>query len=62
MMKNFSKAQQKSPAKGAKKPYRAPVLTDFGSVGELTAGGSGGRTELNPQGKCTSNSPNKQRC
>lgn len=61
-MEKFDKNTKQSQQLKTKKPYSTPVLTCFGTVGELTAGGSGTRSELNPHGKCTSNSPNKQRC
>lgn len=61
-MKRDDKNTKNSQHIKTKKPYSTPVLTCFGTVGELTAGGSGKHTELNPHGKCTSHSPSKQRC
>ncbi len=60
-MKRIDKNIKSSQYIKTKKPYSTPVLACFGTVGELTAGGSGTRTELNPSGKCN-NSPKKQRC
>ncbi len=61
-MKRIDKNIKTSQHIKTKKPYSTPVLTCFGTVGELTAGGSGTRSELNPtSGKCN-NSPKKQRC
>ncbi len=31
---------------GAKRPYRPPVLTEYGHIGKLTRGGSGPRAEF----------------
>jgi hypothetical protein len=44
-----------------RQPYSSPTLQTFGSVRDLTAAGSGGKTELNPDGSCNI-SPIKARC
>lgn len=45
--------------------YHSPHLLVFGSIQNLTAGGSGPTLETNPGGQCKgniSNDPNKTRC
>ena len=45
-----------------KPAYAAPTMVIYGSVGSLTAGGSGATPEGGTQPTCGSNSANKQRC
>ena len=40
--------------------YRKPSLQLYGFVSELTSGGTGSRSERNPQGTCGNQAPNKQ--
>lgn len=47
----FNAATAPSIQDTSRKPYRAPQLTTFGAVRDLTAGGSGGRLELGAPGR-----------
>jgi hypothetical protein len=50
---------------GPRREYRAPQLTTYGAVRELTSGGTRGETEANPGGQCQGaglNNPNRTRC
>lgn len=46
----------------AKPAYAAPTMVIYGSVGALTAAGSGTSSEGGTQPNCGSNSSSKQRC
>lgn len=45
-----------------KPAYAAPTMVIYGSVGELTAGGSGSTSEGGAQPNCNNNGATKQRC
>jgi hypothetical protein len=47
--------------KGTAVAYRPPKLTVYGTMTQLTASGSGTRSEVNPAGNCTG-SPSRVRC